>query len=129
MNRNRWFRGAGRLAAGMLLSVLAGCGARISPAELGKIDRDIPKLPGTDKPWPMPELDEPATEDSADAAADAPAASLHTEPAPSEPAPPDKTQPAQPPAETAPDLPPGTDPASAGDGRPNPSESPRPNEE
>ena len=118
----------------MLLSVLAGCGARISPAELGKIDRDIPKLPGTDKPWPMPELDRPATEDSADAAADAPAASSQTEPAPSEPAPsepapPDETQPAQPPVETAPDLPPSTDPASAGDGQPNPSDSPRPNEE
>ena len=68
MNRLRQLRCAVRLLALALLVAVAGCGPRVSPAELGKIERNLPKLPGLDQPWPMPQLDKPSESTTPDSA-------------------------------------------------------------
>ncbi len=61
MYRNRLLRGAGRLVwLGLLPIIAGGCGPRLTSADLGTIVREIPKVPGADKPYPMPQLDKPA---------------------------------------------------------------------
>jgi hypothetical protein len=41
----------------LVAGVMCGCGPRLSPEELGTIEYDIPKVPGSDKPYPLPELE------------------------------------------------------------------------
>lgn len=50
-----------RLAAlGCWLSAVVGCGGpRLSDKEIGQPIYELPKLPGADEPYPMPELDNP----------------------------------------------------------------------
>jgi hypothetical protein len=44
------------------LAVLPGCGPGVSRDQMGKVDREIPEVPGGDQPYPLPELqpDKPA---------------------------------------------------------------------
>jgi hypothetical protein len=66
MYRNRLLRGAGRLVwLGLLPIIAGGCGPRLTSADLGTIVREIPKVPGADKPYPMPQLDKPAAAEPA----------------------------------------------------------------
>jgi len=56
-------------AIGLLLLVaagLAGFQRTLDPRQYGQILPNVPKLEGTDRPYPLPELDEP-DEDSKDA--------------------------------------------------------------
>jgi hypothetical protein len=73
---------------GLMLATVGGCGPRLSSPEFGTILHEIPKVPGTDKPYPMPQLDEPsaakeepsASETSADATESSTTDSNTTEP-------------------------------------------------
>jgi len=38
-----------------LALILVGCAARLDPDDLGKVVFTIPKVPGAEKPYPMPE--------------------------------------------------------------------------
>lgn len=49
----------------ILLAALSGCGPRIDQAELGEISKTLPAVPGTDQPYPLPELDVPSAVDAA----------------------------------------------------------------
>ena len=42
----------------------AGCGPTLQPEDLGTVETKVPKLPGSEVPFPMPELDTPADPDS-----------------------------------------------------------------
>jgi len=48
-----------------LLLVTPGCGPRIAEEDLGEISATLPVLPGTDEPYPLPELEVPSTVDAA----------------------------------------------------------------
>ena len=52
---------AGRLGGVILVLVAAtlipGCGPKLSKEELGKVVFEVPKVPGSETPFPMPELD------------------------------------------------------------------------
>lgn len=69
-------------AVGLALAMLltgAGCRKPPTEAELGKIVYELPKVPGADHPYPLPQIEEPASSDAgqeadAAAAAKAPAA-------------------------------------------------------
>jgi hypothetical protein len=51
--------------AGSLLCAW-GCGPRLDPKDLGKPVFEIPVLPGSEAPYPLPRLDEPAAATGAD---------------------------------------------------------------
>ena len=57
---------------GVMLLALSGCGPRIDQAELGQISKSLPVVPGTDQPYPLPELDVPSAVDAAAAAGNKP---------------------------------------------------------
>jgi hypothetical protein len=76
MNRNRFVSSLGLLVPiGLLPFTLTGCGPRLDSSEFGTILHEIPKVTGADKPYPMPQLDEPKS------AADKPSAPQTSEPA------------------------------------------------
>jgi hypothetical protein len=37
----------------------AGCGAQVSKADLGTVIFELPKIPGVEEPYQMPQLDQP----------------------------------------------------------------------
>jgi hypothetical protein len=45
---------------------LVGCGSGSSDKDLGRIIYDVPKVPGSEKTFPMPELDPKAKSDQPD---------------------------------------------------------------
>jgi hypothetical protein len=57
-------RAATHLAIAGLLLAAGGCEARLDPAQYGEIVTKLPKIEGADKPYQLPDLDEP-TEDAA----------------------------------------------------------------
>jgi hypothetical protein len=76
MNRNRFVSSLGWLVSiGLLPFTVTGCGPRLNSSEFGTILHEIPKVPGADKPYPMPQLDEPKP------AADEPTTQQTSEPA------------------------------------------------
>jgi hypothetical protein len=38
---------------------LPGCAPKLDPREYGEVIHELPKLPGAEEPYPLPELDEP----------------------------------------------------------------------
>ena len=50
-----------RILIGILvcLVLLPGCEPTVEPEDLGTVQYEIPKIPGADQPYEMPELDEP----------------------------------------------------------------------
>ena len=42
----------------------AGCGPTLQPEDLGTVETKVPKLPGSEVPFPMPELETPAEQES-----------------------------------------------------------------
>ena len=64
MNRTRIIRRFEWAAAGLLIVcsttfATPGCAPKLRPREYGQVIHDLPKLPGAEKPYPLPELDEP----------------------------------------------------------------------
>ena len=54
------------IALGVLLvpwASLSGCQSRASDEELGTIVYEVPKVPGSEKPFPLPDLDPNAKSD------------------------------------------------------------------
>jgi len=56
-------RAATHLAIVGLLLAAGGCATRLDPAQYGEIVTKLPKVEGADKPYQLPDLDEP-TEDA-----------------------------------------------------------------
>lgn len=49
----------GDLALGLVLgAAVTGCGPAVSEKDLGKIVFELPKIPGADQPYPLPESGE-----------------------------------------------------------------------
>jgi hypothetical protein len=42
-----------------LLAFLAGCGPQVSKSDLGPVVFEVPKVAGSDEPYPMPQLGPP----------------------------------------------------------------------
>ncbi len=40
---------------------VAGCAPKLDPQEYGQVVSELPKVQGADKPYRLPQLDEPAT--------------------------------------------------------------------
>jgi hypothetical protein len=40
--------------------VSPGCTRKLDPRQYGEVIHEVPKFRGTEKPYPMPQLDEPA---------------------------------------------------------------------
>lgn len=40
-----------------VLLLLSGCGPQVAQEDLGKIVYEVPKMPGSDKPYPLPPLE------------------------------------------------------------------------
>lgn len=53
------------LLALLLLFSTPGCAPRIPPEELGEVMKELPALPGTDQPYPLPELEPPSSVEAA----------------------------------------------------------------
>jgi len=67
----------------LCLALLIGCEPSVPPEELGTIVEEPPEMPGTDKPYEMPELERAAAEvrpRSASDSTDAPKDSLPEKP-------------------------------------------------
>jgi hypothetical protein len=58
-NRSATWRLAAAGLAGLMLSVIAGCGPDVSRSDLGTVVFDLPQLAGADRPYEMPGLDKP----------------------------------------------------------------------
>jgi hypothetical protein len=46
-----------RLLPVAVLLVVPGCGPQVAREDLGKIVYEVPKVPGSDKPYPLPPLE------------------------------------------------------------------------
>ena len=64
MNHQRTLYAGRAIPTGVLRSLvvpllaIAGCGPRLSSDELGAVVHGIPQVPGSEKPYAMPQLDE-----------------------------------------------------------------------
>lgn len=44
---------------GNVLILLAGCGPAVPEGELGQVILEVPKVPGSEKPYPLPKIPPP----------------------------------------------------------------------
>lgn len=56
--RSRWLAVGGLHC--LILAGLVGCGPALTPEDLGSVELKVPKLPGTEIPYSMPELESPS---------------------------------------------------------------------
>ncbi len=55
------------IVLGIVLLGLSGCGPSVSREQLGEILFEVPKVPGSDEPYPLPDIPAPDNEAGASA--------------------------------------------------------------